>query len=71
LGATSRFDACAGFKGGVTKEFFHLAVHELIDPNYGMFTCHAENTTYWYGVLPLASNRSLAALIVSLGRVQV
>lgn len=55
-------------QGGVTKEFFHLAVHELFDPNYGMFTCHAENTTYWFnpGSLENEQNFRLVGLILGL-----
>jgi E3 ubiquitin-protein ligase HECTD2 len=34
-------------QGGVTKEFFHLLVHQLFNPDYGMFTYHAEDHTYW------------------------
>jgi hypothetical protein len=56
------------FKGGVTKEFFHLAVHELFDPNYGMFTCHAENTTYWYVRFQLPSIVTVARFESKLGR---
>ncbi len=36
--------------GGVKKEFFQLAIREILDPNYGMFVYSEEQRTFWFNL---------------------
>ncbi|KAG9325799.1 hypothetical protein KVV02_005723, partial [Mortierella alpina] len=46
-------------EGGVQKEFFQLAMHELTDPKYGMFTTNEESRLCWFAQSPLADELAL------------
>lgn len=35
-------------EGGVTKEFFHLCVQQILDPDYGMFIEIEDKSGYWF-----------------------
>ena len=35
-------------EGGVQKEFFHLLLRDIFDPNYGMFTYDEETRLFWF-----------------------
>lgn len=35
-------------EGGLQKEFFQLAVREILDPKYGMFLLNEDNNCYWF-----------------------
>lgn len=35
-------------EGGLQKEFFQLAVREILDPKYGMFILNEDNNCYWF-----------------------
>ncbi|XP_025409259.1 ubiquitin-protein ligase E3A isoform X3 [Sipha flava] len=58
-------------EGGVSKEFFHLIVEELFNPDYGMFVIidsENGNPTYWFNSFSFetAAQYSLIGLIVGL-----
>ncbi|KAL4089713.1 hypothetical protein QTP88_024689 [Uroleucon formosanum] len=58
-------------EGGVSKEFFHLIVEELFNPDYGMFVImnsDSGNPTYWFNSFSFetAAQYSLIGLIVGL-----
>ncbi|KAF0765438.1 ubiquitin-protein ligase E3A isoform X1 [Aphis craccivora] len=58
-------------EGGVSKEFFHLIVEELFNPDYGMFVImnsESGNPTYWFNSFSFetAAQYSLIGLIVGL-----
>ncbi|KAF9925187.1 putative E3 ubiquitin-protein ligase HTD2 [Linnemannia zychae] len=46
-------------EGGVQKEFFQLAMRELIDPKYGMFTMNDESRLCWFAQSPLEDELAL------------
>ncbi|ORZ27851.1 hypothetical protein BCR41DRAFT_409810 [Lobosporangium transversale] len=46
-------------EGGVQKEFFQLAMRELIDPKYGMFTTNEESRLCWFAQSPLNDELAL------------
>ncbi|GJJ76063.1 ubiquitin-protein ligase E3 A [Entomortierella parvispora] len=46
-------------EGGVQKEFFQLAMRELIDPKYGMFTTNEESRLCWFAQSPLDDELAL------------
>ncbi|KAG0017974.1 putative E3 ubiquitin-protein ligase HTD2 [Podila clonocystis] len=46
-------------EGGVQKEFFQLAMRELIDPKYGMFKTNEESRLCWFAQNPLDDQLSL------------
>ncbi|KAF9291068.1 putative E3 ubiquitin-protein ligase HTD2 [Linnemannia elongata] len=46
-------------EGGVQKEFFQLAMRELIDPKYGMFTLNDESRLCWFAQSPLEDELAL------------
>ncbi|KAG0086114.1 putative E3 ubiquitin-protein ligase HTD2 [Podila epicladia] len=46
-------------EGGVQKEFFQLAMRELIDPKYGMFKTNEESRLCWFAQNPLDDELSL------------
>ncbi len=49
----------------MTKEFFHLIVQKLFDPDYGMFTLNEENMTYWFNIASMENiaNYQLIGLV--------
>ncbi len=43
------FDGEEGIdEGGVQKEWFHLILREIFDPNFGMFSHTSDNRFYWF-----------------------
>ncbi|KAF9431462.1 putative E3 ubiquitin-protein ligase HTD2 [Entomortierella beljakovae] len=46
-------------EGGVQKEFFQLAMRELIDPKYGMFVINEESHLCWFTRSPLDDELAL------------
>ncbi|KAK3813070.1 MAG: hypothetical protein J3Q66DRAFT_42246 [Benniella sp.] len=46
-------------EGGVQKEFFQLAMRELIDPKYGMFVTNEESRLCWFAQSPLDDELAL------------
>ncbi|KAF9204525.1 putative E3 ubiquitin-protein ligase HTD2 [Haplosporangium sp. Z 27] len=46
-------------EGGVQKEFFQLAMRELIDPKYGMFVTNEDSRLCWFARSPLDDELAL------------
>ncbi|KAF9429612.1 putative E3 ubiquitin-protein ligase HTD2 [Podila epigama] len=47
-------------EGGVQKEFFQLAMRELIEPKYGMFTTNEETRLCWFSQNPMDDDDQLS-----------
>ncbi|KAI1986841.1 hypothetical protein LOZ53_004563 [Ophidiomyces ophidiicola] len=54
--------------GGVQQEFFRLALAEVLDPKYGMFSFNSENNTSWFRVcsFEMLYKFELVGILVSL-----
>ena len=48
--------------GGVKKEFFQLLCHEILQPDYAMFTYQPETRTHWFNQLSLESTAEYTLL---------
>ncbi|KAG7305263.1 hypothetical protein JYU34_009308, partial [Plutella xylostella] len=54
-------------EGGVSKEFFQLAVDQLFHPDYGMFTCQPDTGTVWFNPTSFESEGQFTLAGVVLG----
>ncbi|XP_053995543.1 ubiquitin-protein ligase E3A isoform X1 [Hylaeus anthracinus] len=54
-------------EGGVSKEFFHLIVEEIFNPDYGMFTTQEDTQMTWFNPTSLEVNAHFTLIGVVLG----
>ncbi|XP_049865182.1 ubiquitin-protein ligase E3A isoform X2 [Pectinophora gossypiella] len=54
-------------EGGVSKEFFHLVVDQIFNPDYGMFTHHVDTHTVWFNPTSFETEAQFTLIGIVLG----